>query len=484
MSKFKPSRTLATATSNFPASLPPVRARNWANPFRAPQPVPSVGEASNTLLDGVFQDRVQNPTRQFAFKCTLVFLFFRFSFLHELLSSKLHFDTHILVVFGAISYFAAFLAGGFFDATRERATWMWCAFGACMTLATVFSTWRSGSLNMLIPYLKTTLPLVLLIPAVTYTTEDICKVINTIGFAGTTTALMGLLSSDFKTGRMAFGSAGSDIQDSNDYAAHMILVLPAMAYFFFGPKRNVFFKLLGVVFLAAGLYQVFSTGSRGGLVGLIGGGLYILKRGSSKVRLAILVGLPALGLFAFTLIPRESAQRLKSLFGSSDDVGDAIASREARTALFWASVHITLHHPLLGIGPGEFMDYQAGMATQKGERGMWHETHNAYTQISSECGIPALFFYFAAVGITYISLRRVTKSHLPVISTIANILSIMMVGYSVCIVFLSHGFNFSLPVITGIATSLNRYLPDDKVQRELSYSGSGESQRLSRLGQV
>lgn len=413
-----------------------------------------------------------NPTRQFAFKCTLIFLFFRFSFLHEFLSARLHFDTHIIVLFGAISYFAAFLAGGFFDALSERATWMWCAFGAWMTLATAFSTWRGGSLNDLLPYLKTTLPLVLLIPAVTYTAEDICKVINTIGLAGSATAILGLVSSDFKTGRMAFASAGSDIQDSNDYAAHMILVLPAMAYFFFGPKRSVVMKAVGGVLLAAALYQVFSTGSRGGFVGLICAGLYILKRGSSKVRMAILVGLPALALFAFAFIPEHSADRLKSLFGSGDDAGEAIASREARQALFWASVHITLHHPLFGIGPGEFMDYQAGIAKGEGERGMWHETHNAYTQISSECGIPALIFYVAAIGMTYVSLWRATKSGIPVISTLANILSIMIVGYSICIIFLSHGFNFCLPVITGITTALNRHMPANSVERELAYSGA------------
>jgi hypothetical protein len=59
---------------------------------------------------------------------------------------------------------------------------------------------------------------------------------------------------------------------------------------------------------------------------------------------------------------------------------------------------------------------------------------------------------------TYFSLRRATKSGVPEISTFANILSVMMVGYCVCIVFLSHGYNFNLPVITGITTSINRLL--------------------------
>ena len=462
MSKFKPSGRLATALRKYPARPAP--------PRNQPNQVSTFAAEPSISTDEAFQSYVSNPTRQFAFKCTLIFLFFRFSFLHEFASAKLHFDTHILVVFGAISYFAAFLAGGLFDGFRERATWMWFAFGACMTLATATSSWRGGSFALLLPYLRTTLPLVLLIPAVTFTKDDLRKVLNTIGIAGSTTILLGLFSSDFKTGRMTLGSAGSSIQDSNDYAAHMILLLPAIAYLFFGTKRGILFKVLGVPFLALGLYQIFSTGSRGGLVGLIITLLYILRRGTPKIRLSILIGVPVLAMMVLAFVPQESAQRLKSLFNSEDVSQEALESREARQALFWASVHITLRHPLLGIGPGEFMDYQAGVAGQRGQKGMWHATHNGYTQISSECGIPALVFCLLAIGMTYKSLRRATKSGVPVVCTIANLLSVMMVGYCVCIVFLSQGYNFNLPVITGITTAINRLVPQNNLQREIAPS--------------
>ena len=456
MSKFKSSGRLATALRKFPARPAPQPAKPSQDTHIEPE----------DSVDEVFQSQVSNPTRQFAFKITLVFLFFRFSFLHEYVAAKVHFDTHLLVVVGAISYFAAFLAGGFFDAFRERATWMWFGFGACMTLATATSSWRGGSFALLIPYLRTTLPFVLLIPAVALTRDDIRKVLSTIGIAGSVTILLGLFSSDFKSGRMELGSAGSSIQDSNDYAAHMILLLPAIAYLFFGPKRGLLFKGLGLVFLTLGLYQILSTGSRGGLVGLIITLLYILKRGTPRIRLTILVVVPALALAVLAFVPQESSQRLRSLFNSEDATQEAVESREARQALFWASVSITLHHPLLGVGPGEFMDYQAGVAGQHGQKGMWHVTHNGYTQLSSECGIPALILCLAAIGMTYKSLRRDTKSGMPTVSTIANFLSVMMVGYCVCIIFLSQGYNFNLPIITGITTAINRLIPQSNLAVE------------------
>lgn len=457
MSKFKSSGRLATALRKYPARPAPPP----ASPSRA-----SNGAEPEDSADEVLQSQISNPTRQFAFKVTLVFLFLRFSYMHEYLASKLHFDTHLLLVFAAISYFAAFLAGGFFDAFRERATWMWFGFATCMTLATATSTWRGGSFAFLIPYLRTTLPFVLLIPAVALTREDIRKVLSTIGLAGSATILLGLVSSDFKSGRMELGSAGSSIQDSNDYAAHMIMLLPAIAYFFFGPKRGVLFKALGVVFLLLGLYQIFSTGSRGGLVGLIITLLYVVKRGTPRIRMVILIVVPALALGVLAFVPQESAQRLRSLFNSEDATQEAVESREARQALFWASVNITLHHPLLGIGPGEFMDYQAGVAGEHGQRGMWHATHNGYTQISSECGIPALVFCLLAIVMTYRSLRRDMKSDVPIVSSAANLLSIMMVGYCVCIIFLSQGYNFNLPIITAITTAINRLIPQNGIATE------------------
>jgi O-antigen ligase len=457
VSKFKPGRRLAPAIRQNRAAPAPFTAKQ--------EQASTIVAESGAPPDQVFQDHVLNPTRQFAFKCTLVFLFFRFSFLHEFISGKIHFDAHILLLFAAVSYFAAFLAGGLFGAFSERATWMWFAFAACMTLATATSTWRGGSFGVLSSYLRTTLPFVLLIPAVSFTSTEIRKVLNTIGLAGAVTILLGLVSSDFKSGRMAFGSAGSTIQDSNDYAAHMILLLPAVAYLFYGTKRSVLFKLAGVPFLFLGLYQIFSTGSRGGLVGLIITGLYILRRGTAKIRMAILIAVPALSLAVLVFVPRDASQRLQSLFNSEDATQEAVESKAAREALFWASVSITVHHPLLGIGPGEFMDYQAGIAGERGQKGMWHDTHNGYTQISSECGIPALIFYLAALWMTYFSLRRVTKAGIPEVSTVANILSVMMVGYCVCIVFLSQGYNFNLPVITGIATAMNRLLPRTSSQQ-------------------
>src|SRR5208282_1118084 len=73
----------------------------------------------------------------------------------------------------------------------------------------------------------------------------------------------------------------------------------------------------------------------------------------------------------------------------------ASASQVQRKALLIKSLVVTAQHPLFGVGAGNFQVVS----------GMWHETHNSYTQMSSEAGLPALILYlmilwraFANVG--------------------------------------------------------------------------------------
>ncbi len=55
-------------------------------------------------------------------------------------------------------------------------------------------------------------------------------------------------------------------------------------------------------------------------------------------------------------------------------------------------------HPLFGVGPDQFAAAVSQEAAGDGQQVPWLGTHNTYTQVSSECGIPALIFYVAVIG--------------------------------------------------------------------------------------
>ena len=408
--------------------------------------------------DARFRSALANGTRRLSLAFTLAFIYFRFSFLHEFISAKYWVDTHVLLVLGVLATLSCLASGLFFTGIAYKSVRMWLLFVACMCMATAFSTWHGGSLNVLLPYLRTTLPLLLLIPGVAYTAQDIEKVLNTIGIAGATAITVGAFSDDFRTGRLQLDSVGGTIQNANDFATHLILVLPAIAYLTMKKGRSIFAKAVGIGIMAVGAYELLGTGSRGGFISILVTSFYIFFKGSPRLKLAFVLGVPLICAVLLPIAPSSAVQRMTSVFSSSEESEEAAESRAARTELLKESLSITFMHPLLGIGPGEFMDYQGGMAASQGERGMWHETHNGYTQISSECGIPAAAFYIAGMIFTYRSLRRVAAANLPHISPIARTLSIMFVGYATCLFFLSQGYGFVLLVLCALSVALERLL--------------------------
>jgi O-antigen ligase len=395
---------------------------------------------------------------------TLGFVFLRFSFLHEFLTAKIGFDTHLLLVLGAAAFLAALLSGGLFLCVSHRICLAWLGFAACMCVATVTSVWKGGSFAVIYPYLRTTLLLVFLIPAVVFTSKDISKALRVIGMAGFVPILLGFSSEEYRTGRLELSGAGQSIANSNDFAALLILVFPAIAYFALRRNTNFVLKMIGLGAMALACYLILGTGSRGALVSIIISTLFVLKAGSAKVKIALLAGLPLLALIAIPFLPGESARRLASLFNSKEQTEESLASQEQRTALLKASLQITLTHPLTGVGPGTFSIYQATEAENVGERGMWHETHNSYTQVSSECGIPALLFYLAAIGMTFSVFRKGMKSADLTTRTVSMVLGLMLVSFSVCMFFLSQAYGFGFPLLGGFAISLDRLLKKEALQ--------------------
>jgi hypothetical protein len=385
-------------------------------------------------------------------------MFFRISFLHEFISSKVGIDLHILLLLGVASLLTAFATGNLMVALRTRATILWLLFSLWLCGATVLSSWRGGSFPLVVDFLRTAVPLLLLIPAVTTTSDDLVKIVRTIGWAGIATIALGFSNKVIMQGRMVLSNAPS-IGDSNDYAAYLIFVFPFVVYLLFAERRAVVRKLLGFIVIPAGLYQILSTGSRGGMVGAFAAMFAILVMGKPKVKAMILIGAPTLVLLALPLVPSKTIQRFASVFVSSAEDQTAKESSEARQRLLLQSIKMTFSYPLFGVGPGQFMENESKVAKVSGERGMWHETHNTYTQVSSECGIPALIFFVAALATTFRGLWRLRKTSDPLLATIAQFVLISMFGFAVCAFFLSHGYDFPLLIISGLATAITRLLP-------------------------
>jgi O-antigen ligase len=134
-------------------------------------------------------------------------------------------------------------------------------------------------------------------------------------------------------------------------------------------------------------------------------------------------------------------------------------SRLTRTELLKHSLYETAIHPLFGVGPDQFAAQMAAEEREKGAWEPWLGTHDSYTQVSSECGVPALIFYVAVIGLCWrmnYRLFRTTQrdpKHVEINALSASLLSTTL-AYSVCNFFFHMAYTATLPALAGLTLAL------------------------------
>jgi O-antigen ligase len=141
------------------------------------------------------------------------------------------------------------------------------------------------------------------------------------------------------------------------------------------------------------------------------------------------------------------------------EAAEALQSSAARQYTLTTSIRYTFEHPLFGVGPQEFSLYEGGHEQMIGTHGYWHETHNTYTEVSAECGIPGFIFFTGGIVSTllllYKTLRQARRQ--PGCNDIrVAVFCIMlgMVGFTAAITFLNFAYFFYLPAMAGLATGV------------------------------
>jgi hypothetical protein len=161
-----------------------------------------------------------------------------------------------------------------------------------MGLAVPFSTWMGGSLLHWIGYVRVNFPMLLVVSGLATTWNDCKKVFYVIGFASLINlATARLFMQAASTDRLAMEFAGA-ISNSNDLAAHLLLVLPILLFVVLKPRSPFIVRAIGLTAFVVGLYVILSTGSRGALIALVVTCMYVFFTGTSRQKLTIAVAGP------------------------------------------------------------------------------------------------------------------------------------------------------------------------------------------------
>jgi O-antigen ligase len=405
-----------------------------------------------------------NPLRRIGVYFALLFVFVRFSMIHEV--ALFYTGRHLYLVAGLGLPCIVFTAisGGIRRTLHYRTSYYWVAFLGWLVLAIPLSSWRGGSLALVYTYFQGQFVMLFIIAGLVLSWKECRRMIYAVALGALTNVLTAKLFPDVDAeGRLGLGLSGGSISNANDFAAHLLLALPFVLFVFLTAGRNLLSRIGAAYVLSLGLYAIIRTGSRGAAVALAVGVVFALTRGPTRLRIAGAFVVPLAVLIAVPLLPRETLRRYATIYNTearSEDEGADLSIR-SRTSLLQSSALISLLHPLFGVGPGEFSDYEAKIAKAAGRRSAWLVTHNAYTQISSEAGIPALLFVLAALASSYRMLKDTYKQaqaragFQPIaIASFCAMLS--LVTFCAAIFFLSLGYQFYLPALSGIAIAIGR----------------------------
>lgn len=355
-----------------------------------------------------------NPFHKFGHVLLLVFLFLAFSRVCDIFLSSLH----LPLLTSSAAMIAALAGGGMSAALRSRPGFYLVGFTIWLVAAVPFSVWKGGSFALLKDQWIKSLAAFFIVAALIRTREQTAQVIRTLAFALLVAAVLALNYGRSAHGRFAMETG--QYAGPNELASAMVL---GFLYSFSllvnesSSKGRRLFALAGSVVL---FFVLMKTGSRAAMITVAVLFPFLFLRLSMRGRVVLLTAACAGLLSAMVLLPSDLRARYFTFFQSGEAQSEeearrlkmAAGSTQGRLHLLMTSLELTFKNPLFGVGPGQFTVAENEHAIEEeGQRkGVWHGTHNTYTEISSEAGIPALAFYLGCMAACWTQLRRIENS--------------------------------------------------------------------------
>jgi O-antigen ligase len=365
----------------------------------------------------------------------------------------------------------ALLSGGLARFFRSRICLLLAGFYCWLVVSFPFSVWKGGSVGSLVQAARS-LVLMAAIIALVSSVRDALRMMYVIGFAETTAGLISKLAGQQSETERLVLTAGT-FSDPNIYCALLFMGMPFLwlaARNAAHPLHKLVYMTATVPILAAGL----ATGSRAGFIMLcVMLGLLFWRLPATR-KLRLLVGAGCLLAVTPLLLPSHIVERYTILLGAPAEeepsaerfkyLGAATASAAGRLYLLQRSLELTAKNPLFGVGPGMFTVAEDKDARARGlRRGNWHETHNTYTQISAEAGLPAFVLYTTALLLALRALSRLRRALTPPASEEQEharngvvYLEVAFAGALITALFLSIAYSGQLYVLVGLIVALER----------------------------
>ncbi len=325
---------------------------------------------------------------------------------------------------------------------------LFCWFCVCVP----FASWRGGATQIVLEFSKVVIMTLMIGIAVV----SVKRLRTLLFIQASATALTAVIGCLFYRGLTRLHIGTGLYGNANDFAIIIQLNWP-ICFGFLLAARNPFKKILWATGLVFMLWAVTLTYSRSGFLATTAAVIYSFYEFGIKGKrkyLLVIAGFVALFLLP-VLLPSHYGRRLESIFNPSVDPMDQ-GSAEARRRLLIMSLELTATHPIFGVGPGQFQNI-----TQT-----WFVTHNTYTQLSSETGIPGILLFVLLLRQAFRNLKAIRNTQRfqtdPEAQIFASTLRAAFVGYLVSAFFAAYGYElfiYALVAFTGVLNNVFQEAP-------------------------
>jgi O-antigen ligase len=407
--------------------------------------------------------REPNPLLRGSFPLLLLFLFSIYSAFMEVLPfiGKLRPQ----LVLATLGLLAVFGTGQFMKVISSR-------IGLCVTVFTVwfvacvpFGAWPGGSVHIFLEQWYKAALIFILTAGLLTTLPQANRLFHAIAYACGILGILTLLKNN-RTGDGRLILDFTRYANANDLAFTLLIGLTFIGFLYLRGTRIQ--KVIAVLLVPPVLLTISRTGSRAAAMGAVLLFLMIVFQAKPSTRVRVLVASPLIFLALIAVMPKNTLLRYTTFFGTYDPYNisaeeklrmGTIGSTEARKQLLIDSLVITATHPFLGVGPGNFQVAQNEMAVARGERSLWHLTHNTYTQLSSEMGLPGLAIYLAMLYYIFKTLHSIVRNKTPG-PTWDNLRALALSLRTAFFLFVPVGFfdalgyNADVPILAGLTVAL------------------------------
>ena len=271
--------------------------------------------------------------------------------------------------------------------------------------------------------------------------------------------------------RVGIEEIGGLFGNPNEVALHLVTMSPIAFAFGLGTRRmavRISYFFLATLFVAASMV----TYSRGAFLGLLAAIAVVAWKIGRRSRVKVFLALVLLGCAFLFVTPSGYGSRVLSIFAPSLD---PTGSSSARSELLKRSIVVTLRNPW-GIGMGNFQ--VVGFHN--------HESHNSYTQVSSEIGVLGLIAYLTFVISPLRKLGRMERSMIAEDETnwryyFAVGLQASIVSFMVSSFFGSIAYSWYIYYLIAYAVCFRRILSEEREQSGKIESSQCGADRYAEL---